>query len=209
MPWTRSHGPQILVGSNTYLLISDVLHARPGARRALFQPGSAAAARPVPDQHRAHGHRRRGHRLAGCGAGARAEGPTRNHDRIKPLSTRMWQLGCGNGARSPPATRKPCDPSSASSASPARSLLVFHRNARGGVAVRGRPARLMPAGQGLSRFAWSGQRMPPMIACADLAWGGDHGWQVTRHRGRGAEARLLTSGVRGTGPRRIGRGRSC
>ncbi len=51
-----------------------ILGARPGARRPLVQPGSAAAARSVPDQRRAHGARRRDHRLARRGAGVRGAG---------------------------------------------------------------------------------------------------------------------------------------
>lgn len=49
-----------------------VLRARPGARRFLAQPRPTAATRAIPDRHRAHGRRRRGHRLARCGAGARS-----------------------------------------------------------------------------------------------------------------------------------------
>jgi 2-keto-4-pentenoate hydratase/2-oxohepta-3-ene-1,7-dioic acid hydratase in catechol pathway len=42
----------------------------------------------------------------------------------------------------------------------------------------------------LSRFARSGQRMRPVIPCADLGGGADHGWQVARFRERRAEACL-------------------
>ncbi len=42
----------------------------------------------------------------------------------------------------------------------------------------------------LSRFARSGQRMRPMIPCADLGRGADHGRQVARFRERRAEACL-------------------
>ena len=41
----------------------------------------------------------------------------------------------------------------------------------------------------LSRLAWSGQRKRPVIPCADLGGDAEHGRQVARGCGRGAETR--------------------
>jgi hypothetical protein len=72
-----------------------VLHARPGARRSLVQPGSTAAARAIPDRHRAHGRRRRGHRLARRGAGARSAGASGSAAAHAQQGTGAAPLPCG------------------------------------------------------------------------------------------------------------------